>query len=172
MQQGQDFAVVIPAVPHLREMIAQKTSAWPVKPQIVDSGADRFAAMRLARAALAASGTVTLELALAGTPMVVAYKIEKLIGPVVRRLLQVKTVVLANLVLGDVAFPEFIQQDCTAENLSRALKPLLGDSPARAAQLAALARIPERLHLDHGTPSEAAAKSVIDVISKNLSVSA
>ena len=170
-QQGHDFAVVIPAVPHVREMIVQKTSAWPVKPQIVDSGADRFAAMRLARAALAASGTVTLELALAGTPMVVAYKIERLIGPVVRRLLQVKTVVLANLVLGEVAFPEFIQQDCTADNLSRALKPLLSDSPARAAQLAALARIPERLHLDHGTPSEAAAKSVADVISKNLSVS-
>ena len=98
-QNGLDFAVVVPAVPHLRDMIAAKTAAWAVKPHIVDSGTDKFAAMRRATAALAASGTVTLELGLAGTPMVVAYTIEKFIGPMVRRMLHVKTVVLSNLFL-------------------------------------------------------------------------
>lgn len=163
-QQGLDFAVVIPAVQHLRAMIADETSSWAVKPHIIDSATDKFAAMRLARVALAASGTVTLELGLAATPMVVAYTIEKFIGPFVRRLLKVKTIVLANLVLGENAFPEFIQQDCTAENLSAALSPLMTDSPARAAQIEALSQIPARLHLAQGTPSDAAAQVVVDVV--------
>lgn len=168
-QNGLDFAVVVPAVPHLRDMIAAKTAAWAVKPHIVDSGTDKFAAMRRATAALAASGTVTLELGLAGTPMVVAYTIEKFIGPLVRRMLQVKTVVLANLVLGDNAFPEFIQQDCTAENLSAALQPLMTDGPARAAQIAALNRIPDKMKLPGGVaPSDAAADAVLKVLSAKI----
>ena len=120
--------------------------------------------MRLARAALAASGTVTLELALAGTPMVVAYKVDALAAPFLRRLIKGETVVLANLVLGANAFPEFLQEDCTAEKMAPVLSELLGKSARRDAQAAALARIPGKLKLAEGLPSEAAAKAVLAVL--------
>ena len=120
----------------------------------------KFAAFRLARVALAASGTVTLELALAGTPMVVGYKVDALAAKF-RFLLKVQSIVLANLVLGENAFPEFKQEECTGAKLAEALAPLLSDSPARARQVAALARIPEKLQLPVIEPSTAAAGIVL-----------
>jgi lipid-A-disaccharide synthase len=69
--------------------------------------------------------------------------------------------VLANLVLRKNAFPEFLQEDCTPESLSAALELLLKDTPERRAQLAALARIPERLQIEDGTPSGLAAEIVL-----------
>ncbi|MEQ1717883.1 MAG: lipid-A-disaccharide synthase [Hyphomicrobium sp.] len=160
--------VVIPVVPHVRGLIEAKTAAWNVKPAIIDGTEDKYAAMRLARAALAASGTVTLELALAGTPSVIAYKVDPVAAPLLRRLITAKTIVLANLVAGEHVYPELIQEECTAENLASALGRLLDDTPARAAQLAALPRIPARLHLDAGTPSEAAAEAVLAVFKKSI----
>jgi len=161
--EGYDFDVVIPAVAHIREKIEAACRRWAGNKHIV-SGADKYAAMRLATAALAASGTVTLELALAATPMAVAYKVDALTAAVVRRLITTDTAILANLVLGEKAFPEFIQQDCTAGKLSAAVGELLIDTPARAAQLAALARVPDKLKLECGTPSEAAAAAVLAVV--------
>ena len=157
--------VLIPAVRHVRDLIATKTAAWTPRPHIVDAGtADKYAAMRLARAALAASGTVTLELALAQTPSVVAYKVDKLIANL-RFLLKVPSVVLANLVLGKNVYPEYLQEACTAEALADALVPLLSDTPERQAQLAALAETPEKLRLASSSPSIAAADTVLSAIS-------
>ncbi len=135
-------------------------AGWTVRPHIVSGDDDKFAAFRLATAALAASGTVTLELAVAGTPMVVAYRVDQ-VAARLRFLLKVHSVVLANLVLGENAFPELLQEDCTGEKLAAALAPLLSETPQRRAQLAALERIPSRLLLDHGTPSERAAEVVL-----------
>jgi lipid-A-disaccharide synthase len=160
----QGFDVVIPAVPHLADAIRAKSSAWPARAHVVDSS-DKYAAMRLARAALAASGTVTLELAIAGLPMVVAYKVDAMTAAVVRRLVTTDTAVLPNLILGEKAFPEFIQQDCTPEKLSSAVGALMSDTDARRNQLAALARIPGKLELDGTTPSEAAARATLSVLS-------
>jgi lipid-A-disaccharide synthase len=144
-------------------MIEAKTAAWSVRPSILD-GADKYAAMRLARVALAASGTVTLELALAATPSVVAYKVDAVAAPFLRRLITAKTVVLANLVLGENVYPEFMQEDCTASNLADALGPLLIEGAARACQLRQLSGIPGKMRLQSGTPSEAAAETVLQVI--------
>lgn len=156
--------VVIPAVRHVRDLIVSKTATWTPRPHIVDAGtADKYAAMRLARAALAASGTVTLELALAQTPSVVAYKVDKLIANL-RFLLKVPSVVLANLVLGKNVYPEYLQEACTAEALADAILPLLDDAPERRAQLAALAETPEKLRLASSSPSIAAADTVLAVI--------
>jgi lipid-A-disaccharide synthase len=119
--------------------------------------------MRLARAALAASGTVTLELALAQTPSVVAYKVDKLIANL-RFLLKVPSVVLANLVLGKNVYPEYLQEACTAEALADALLPLLSDTPQRQAQSAALSQTPDKLRLAASSPSRAAAEAVLAVI--------
>ncbi|CEJ84645.1 Lipid-A-disaccharide synthase [Hyphomicrobium sp. GJ21] len=161
----QPIEVVIPAVRHVRDLIVAKTANWAVRPHIVDAAsADKYAAMRLARAALAASGTVTLELALAQTPSVVAYRVDKLIANL-RFLLKVPSVVLANLVLGKNVYPEYLQEACTAEALSAAILPLLGDTPERRAQLEVLAATPGKLRLASSSPSIAAADTVLAVVS-------
>ena len=157
---AREFDVVIPAVAHVREKIAEVAARWPVKAHIVSS-ADKYAAMRLARAALAASGTVTLELGLAETPTVVAYKVDALTAAIVRRLVTTDTAVLTNHVLGARVYPEFIQQECTAEKLATAVESLLDETPVRAAQRDLLAAVPGRMQLAQGTPSEAAAEAVL-----------
>ncbi len=153
--------VIIPVVPHVRDLVERHVQSWTVKPHIVEGDEDKFRAFKLSHAALAASGTVTLELALAGTPMVVAYKVDA-IAARLRFLLKVPSVVLANLVLGENAFPELLQEECTPQNLADALELQLRDTPESRAQLAALARIPHKMLLDGGSPSEAAAEIVLD----------
>ncbi|HEY7548699.1 MAG TPA: lipid-A-disaccharide synthase [Hyphomicrobiaceae bacterium] len=159
---GPDFDVVLPVVSSVRALIEQHLAAWPVRPHLVEGEDDKFRAFRLATAALAASGTVTLELALAGAPTVVAYKADPIIAAIATRLIKAPSVVLPNLVLGENVFPEFIQERCTPANLAEALAPLLADTPERARQHAALARIPAALQVAGHTPSEAAAAIVLD----------
>jgi lipid-A-disaccharide synthase len=159
---GLDFEVVLPAVPSVRALVEQHVPAWPLRPHLIDGEDDKFRAFRLATAALAASGTVTLELALAGAPTVVAYKADPIIAAIATRLIKAPSVVLPNLVLGENVFPEFIQERCTPGNLADALAPLLADTPERAKQQAALAGIPAALQVAGHTPSEAAAAIVLD----------
>jgi lipid-A-disaccharide synthase len=160
--------VIIPAIASVRSLIEAGLKDWPLRPHFVEGESDKFKAFRLARAALAASGTVTLELALAGTPMVVGYKVDVIAGSI-RFLLKVPSVVLANLVLEENAFPEFLQEKCTPELLAGALLPLLApDSPERAAQLAALAKIPAKMLLNGTTPSERAAETALAVLDASI----
>jgi lipid-A-disaccharide synthase len=159
---GIGFEVVLPAVPSVRGLIEQGVAGWPLRPHLVEGDEDKFRAFKLATAALAASGTVTLELALAGTPTVVAYKVDPVIAPIALRLIKAPSVVLPNLVLGQNVYPEFIQEACTPATLAEALAPLLADTPERAAQCTALAGIPAALQVEGLTPSEAAAAIVLD----------
>jgi lipid-A-disaccharide synthase len=161
IERGRKFEVVIPVMESVRPLIEKHLPAWPKKPLLVSGEEDKFRAFKLARAALAASGTVTLELALVGTPMVVAYRLGELTAAAVRPLITAPSAVLANLVLGEKAVPELLQENCTPANVASALAPLLDGGPARERQLAALARIPSLLQLARGTPSEAAADVVL-----------
>ncbi len=159
---GLDFEVVMPAVSSVRGMIEQRLAAWPFRPHVVEGEDDKFRAFKLATAALAASGTVTLELALAGVPTVVAYKADPVIAAIALRLIKAPSVVLPNLVLGEGVYPEYIQEACTPANLADALAPLLADTSERTRQAALLARIPAALQVEGLTPSEAAAGIVLD----------
>jgi lipid-A-disaccharide synthase len=155
-------------VESVRPLIEAGLAAWPLQAHLVEGQADKFSAFRLAGAALAASGTVTLELALAGTPMVVAYRVDA-VAAQLRFLLKVPSVVLANLVLAENVFPELLQEDCTPEKLADALLPLLKEgSPERERQLGGLAKIPEKMLLDGTTPSERAAETVLAVLSAGI----
>lgn len=158
--------VIIPTVPHVRGLIEAGLGYWPVQPHIVVGEDDKWQAFRLAHAALAASGTVTLELAVAGTPMVIGYRVEAWFAKVVRRLVMVDMAGLPNLVLGEKVFPERIQETCTPEELAPLVAELLAETPARAAQVEALARIPGKLAVAHGSPSEAAAGIVIEMAAR------
>ncbi|HEV3372840.1 MAG TPA: lipid-A-disaccharide synthase [Xanthobacteraceae bacterium] len=140
--------LVLPTLPHLRERIAAATADWPLRPRIVVDRKDKRAAFRVARAALAKSGTVTLELALAGIPMVAAYKVSWIEEIVARLALQLPSVILPNLILEENAVPEFLQRDCTAQKLAHALAPLMTESPQRRAQTDAFTRLDAVMRLD------------------------
>jgi lipid-A-disaccharide synthase len=157
-----ELEFVLPVAGPIEDLVRATVAGWPVKPRIVAGEAEKFAAFRTARAALAASGTVTLELALSGTPTVVAYKVPKLEEFIGRRLIKVPTIVLPNLILGENAFPEFLQDEASGENLARAVAALLDDGPERSRQTKALTKISEKMFLADGqTPSGAAAEAIL-----------
>ncbi len=129
IERGRKFEVAIPVVESVRGLIEQHLPAWPKRPALLEGEENKFRAFKLARAALAASGTVTLELAVAGTPMVVAYKVDAVMAPPLRLMIKARSIVLANLVLGENAFPELIQERCTPVKLADALAAILDDEP-------------------------------------------
>ncbi len=158
--------VIIPVVPSVRHLVEDGVANWDITPHFVEGDEDKFAAFGLAHAALAASGTVTLELALAGLPMVVGYKADWLIAFVKNHLINVQSIVLANLVLGYNAFPEYLQENCLPESMADALEPLLRDSEERQKQKDGLSQIADKMLLPEGQPSDAAA----DVVMKYLNI--
>ncbi len=157
---------VVPAVPHLVAEIEAAARSWAVPTQVVQGEEAKLAAFRQAHVALAASGTVTLELALSGVPMVVAYKVSRL-EEQLRHLITVDTVVLPNLILGEKAIPERLQWDCTPDKLAAALLPLMADGPERAAQIAAFARLDGAMTIPDDTPSARAARIVIEAAGRS-----
>ena len=162
--QGELFEPVLPTVPGLLENVRAAAASWPVQPKIVVSDAGKKAAFRTARAALAKSGTVTLELALAGVPMVTAYRVTEFEAFIARRVIQTSSIILANLILGENVIPEFLQQDFTAENLAPALWDILGDTPARQRQVEAFGRLERIMSTGGKRPSELAADGVIAML--------
>jgi lipid-A-disaccharide synthase len=135
-----------------------------VKVRIVTDAGEKLAAFRTARAALTKSGTSTLELALAGVPMVAAYKVslpEEWVG---RLLIRVPSYILANLVIGENVVPEFLQHFCTPQTLSGALIPLLRDTPERRRQSEAFARLDALMGIGEAAPSDRAAALILQEI--------
>lgn len=158
---GVAFELVLPTMPHLREMIEAGVKDWPVQPRIVIGEDAKRAAFRSARAAFAKSGTVTLELALAQVPMVAAYKAGTVEAWIIRRAIRASSVILANLVVGENVVPEFIQEDCIPDKLAPALRDVLADSPMRRRQVQAFARIDAIMATGDQSPSARAADIVL-----------
>lgn len=167
-RQVDKFEIVIPTTAHLANLLASQTADWPQVPRIVVAPEERYAAFRQARVALAKSGTVTLELAVSGVPMVTAYKVSEFEAMIARRVIQVSSAILANLVLGENVVPEFIQQDCRPELLAKALLPLLSDTPERRRQVEAFARLDAIMGIGQARPAQAAAGIVLDMNRKVL----
>ena len=165
--EGMPFELILPTMPHLLDAVRAGVERWPVQPRVVVGEQEKRAAFRIARAALAKSGTVTLELALAGVPMVTAYKVGGAEAWVLRRAINVKSVILANLVAGENVIPEFLQRDCTPEKLSQALRDVLSESPLRRQQLEAFARIEKTMSTGNQPPSVRAADIVLATMRKS-----
>lgn len=163
---GVEFEPVLPTMPHLEQTVREGVQDWRVKPRIVMGESERRAAFRIARAALAKSGTVTLELALSGVPMVTAYRVGAIEASILRRVIRVQSVILANLVLGRDVIPEFLQENCTPENLSRALCEVLSDSALRRQQLEAFATLDSVMSTGNQPPSVRAADIVLAMMRK------
>jgi lipid-A-disaccharide synthase len=163
-----EIEAVLPAVPHLAAEIRAGVTGWPVAPQIVEGEAEKFAAFRRAHAALVASGTATLELGLSAVPMVVAYKLDAL-SRGIKFMVRVPSIVLTNLILGENAVPEFIDNAATPVALAEALAPLATETPQRAAQLAAFARLDGLMSLAGSTPTAEAARVVLEAVAAKRS---
>ncbi|ABD88000.1 lipid-A-disaccharide synthase [Rhodopseudomonas palustris] len=162
--QGVAFELILPTMPHLEALIAEALKHWPLQPRVVVGENDKRAAFRIARAALAKSGTVTLELAVAGVPMVTAYRAGQLEAWIVRRRITSASVILANLVVGENVAPEYLQEECTAPTLAAALRDVLADSPLRQRQLAAFGRIDAIMSTGAQSPSACAADIVLGLL--------
>lgn len=160
-ERHRDLEVIVPTVPHVADRVRDAVALWPGSARIVLDAEEKWAAFRSARAALAASGTVTLELAMSGIPTVVAYRVSLFEEMIVRWLIQTQTIVLANLVLGENVMPELHQRDVTGERLAAAVIPLLERSPQRERQLAAFRRIDDIMQVGRAVPSARAADIVL-----------
>ena len=163
-KQGVAFELILPTMPHLEQAIAVALKEWPVQPRVVVGEADKRAAFRVAHAALAKSGTSTLELAIAGVPMVAAYKGGNVEAWIARRVIRSASVILANLVLGENVVPEYIQQDCTPEKLAPALRDVLADTALRQRQVEAFAKLDTIMATGKTSPSIGAAEIVIGML--------
>jgi lipid-A-disaccharide synthase len=155
--------VVVATVPHLVDPIRTAMARWPLRARIVVESADKQAAFRTATVALAKSGTVTLELALAGVPMIAAYKVTALEYLAVGRgiLKRLPSIILTNLLLDENVVPELLQHNCTAEKLAAALLPLFGDTPERRRQVEAFSRLDAIMEVGSSVPAMRAADVVL-----------
>ena len=156
--------ILLPAVPHLREEIARSTAGWPVQPRLLDGEDAKLEAFRTARVALAASGTVTLELGLAQVPTVVAYRVGFIEREIGRRLIKVTSASLPNLILERKLLPEFIDAPWTGKDLADQVAALIPDGAVRDAQLAGFAELSAIMAEGVTTPSATAAAIVLAAI--------
>jgi lipid-A-disaccharide synthase len=161
-KRGSDVEFLLPTLPALAPDIGTATAGWRRAPRIVTTESEKLAAFRRARAALAASGTVTLELALAQVPTVAAYRVSPLEAPIARRVIKSASTILPNLILHENVVPEFHQENCTGEKLTIALDALLDNSHARASQLTAFNRLDDAMAIGNERPSERAAKLALE----------
>jgi lipid-A-disaccharide synthase len=165
-EQGADFELVLPTMPHLLEAVREGIANWPVQPRIAVGEQEKKAAFRIARAAFAKSGTVTLELALAGVPMIGAYRAGPVEMWIALSLARTSSVILANLVVGENVVPEFMQRNATPEKLAPALRDILTDTPLRQRQVEAFARL-DAIMSTGQPPSVRAADIVLATLRKS-----
>jgi len=155
---------VLPVSPAVADVARRSAAGWPVQPIIVTDVAEKHDAYAAAGVALTKSGTSTLELALAGVPMAVAYRVNPLTAALARRMIQVPHVAMVNLLAGRPLVPELLQEECTAETLSRTVLALLRDAGLAQAQRDGFRAVLDTLRPPVGLPSEAAAREVLDVL--------
>jgi lipid-A-disaccharide synthase len=131
------LTAVVPTTDTVVEMVTAAAKEWPVPAIVLRGPREKYDAFAASNAALAASGTVALELALAGLPAVIAYRLNPLTHALLRRIVKVRHAHLLNVILDREAVPELIQDDCTPAKLASAVGRLLDDPTARQEQVAA-----------------------------------
>jgi lipid-A-disaccharide synthase len=155
---------VLAAAPVISDAVAAQVADWPVRPLIIRGVQERYDAFAAARAALTKSGTSTLELSLAGVPMAVTYRVNRLSAYIARRAIKVKYVAMINLLAGRELVPELLQEECTPAKLAGTLHGLLTDTGAAAAQRDGFKAALETLRAPEGTASAAAARQVLGLL--------
>ena len=155
---------VVAASPVVADAVRRAARRWPMQPVLVTEAHDKHDAFAASEAALTKSGTSTLELALAGVPMAVTYRVNPVTAAIVRRLIRVPHVAMVNLLAGRELVPELLQQDCRPSRLAATLRRLLTDPEAAARQRRGFVAVLEQLRAPVGTPAEAAALEVLALL--------
>lgn len=158
-----DLQIVLPLVPAVAQRVREAAGSWGAAVHFTDSDEEKYDALAACRAALACSGTVSLELALAGVPTVIAYKANALTVALYRRFIKARFATLINIMKDRAVMPEFLQEACTPDALAGAVHALLTNEAAHEAQRAELGEIALWLGSGQFVPSEKAAATVLSV---------
>lgn len=161
-----EIRVVLPTVPGVSGMVREMTRRWPTAPIVIEETDEKRAAFAAADLALAASGTVSLELAANRIPMVIGYDMAPLSRLIVGALLRTDTVTLVNLVSETRTVPEFLGRNCQPGPIALALQDALEDGTTRMSQMDAMDLTMDRLGKGGEAPGLRAARSVIQAITE------
>ncbi len=159
-----DLVAVVPTLPHIASQVRMAAEAWPFRAIIVEGTTARFDAMAASDVAIAASGTVALELAMARVPTVIGYKVAPVTALVLRRMMRVRFVSLVNLLVSRAALPELLQDKCRPKALAEALETMLSVPSRRQDALEAQAEAVRALGLAGPLPSERAAATLCALV--------
>lgn len=167
-ERGNRFDVTVPTVPHVADTVEAASAGWAVRPRVVRDEEGKWAAFGEADAALAASGTVLLELALCGVPAVSCYRNDRLLGPLLRPWVTTWSGALPNLIADWPVVPEYYDELVRPQHVARQIEQLWADTPTRAAQTAGFAEVAARMATERPA-GELAAEAVLAEIDKRKS---
>ncbi len=156
--------VVIPTISTLKDEIIRAVEGWNVKVIVVESVNSKYSAMAASDVALAASGTVALELALARVPSVIAYRVNTITYWIIKYLVSSKYANLVNILLNREAVPEFLQYQCNGKNLAKGIESLLTDKTLYKEQQSSAEEAIILLRSKEGAPSDVAASTVLSLV--------
>jgi len=160
--------IVVAAAPTVAELVGSQVAGWGSGAHVIEGDQAKLDAMKAATVALACSGTVTTELALAGAPMVVGYRLGPVTHAILQRLIRTKYITLFNIAAQDFVAPELVQDDCTGLNLAREVARRLDDKTLRTQQIQAQYSALDLMGRGGPDPSEAAAQAVLKLVEAKL----
>jgi lipid-A-disaccharide synthase len=159
------LVIAVPVVDSTASRVASALTKWPIPAILIEGESERFDCFAAADAALAVSGTVSVELAVARVPMVVCYRLAPFTAWLARRFIRIRYITVVNLVLGREVIPEILQETCQADTLAQAVTLLLADPTARAEQLKGYQEAIAQLTASKGLPTELAARVILETVS-------
>lgn len=162
-EEVPNLHTIMPTVPHVAERVRALAEDWPTPVTVVEQPEEKTGAFAASEVALATSGTVSTELAIAGVPTVIAYRLGAITAAIALRILNTEFVTLINIIAGRAIMPEFIQHEATPEALSAAVRELLTSPEAREAQRKDMTAALVEMGMGGEAPSLRAAKAILDV---------
>jgi len=162
-RQDPSLEIAVVAAGTVADDVTARVAAWPFRAHLVPES-EKYAAMKAATVALATSGTVSTELALAGVPMVIAYRFQPLSYAIMKPFFTGKYATLFNHAADEQIAPELIQNDATPEKVAAEVGRLLADPEARVDQAAGQTAALDLMGHGAADPSKLAADAVLRVI--------
>lgn len=160
-----NLKIVIPTTETIDYFIFSETRSWKYEPVIIKGKQNRYDAFMASVASLCISGTAVLELAVAKVPTVVAYKISKLSYMIAKHFVKIKNVTLPNIIMGKTIVPEFIQDECNCENLTKAMVKAITNKKYRESQLKNYDELLKKMNFgDKKSPSDKGAEAVLSLL--------
>ena len=169
-QRRPDLRVLVPAAPTVAEEVRARVAGWPFRAEVLEGEPAKLGAMKAATVALACSGTVTTELALAGCPMVVGYRLGRVTHALLKRLIRTPYITLFNIAAQEFVAPELVQDDCNGPALAAAVEARLADPSLRERQIGRQFEALDRMGRGGPDPSEAAAEALLGLMEGRVRV--